>query len=137
MPSHRTSLWCILILSSHPLLVLSSCLFPSGFPSKIHTHSSSPPCVLHALSVSYFLALSFWLHTYIPHGVRLSPLGTAATVWPVVPTPDDCGAVGGMRIGRGSRILGETLPQWYFVHHKSHVTSPGLEPGPPLWEAAH
>jgi hypothetical protein len=37
--------------------------------------------------------------------VRLSPLGTSATIWPIVPAPDDdeCGAVGGMRIGRGSR----------------------------------
>jgi hypothetical protein len=39
--------------------------------------------------------------------VRLSPLGTAATNWPIVPAPDDddddCGAVGGMRIGRGHR----------------------------------
>jgi hypothetical protein len=35
-------------------------------------------------------------------GVRLSPLGTSATNWPIVPAPDDdeCGAVGGMRIGR-------------------------------------
>jgi hypothetical protein len=36
--------------------------------------------------------------------VRLSPLGTAATVWPIVPAADDdddCGAIGGMRIGRG------------------------------------
>jgi hypothetical protein len=38
-------------------------------------------------------------------GVRLSPLGTAATNWPIVPVPDDgdCGAVGGMKIGRGNR----------------------------------
>jgi hypothetical protein len=39
--------------------------------------------------------------------VRLSPLGTSATNWPIVPAPDDdddeCGAVGGMRIGRGNR----------------------------------
>jgi hypothetical protein len=45
------------------------------------------------------------------HGVRLSPLGTAGTLWPIVPAPDDddddnnndnydCGAIGGMRIGR-------------------------------------
>jgi hypothetical protein len=33
-------------------------------------------------------------------------------------------------------ILGETLPQRYFVHHKSHVTRTGLEPGPPRWEAS-
>jgi hypothetical protein len=35
-------------------------------------------------------------------GVRLSPLGTAATLWPIVPAPDDHGTVGGMRIGRGN-----------------------------------
>jgi hypothetical protein len=35
--------------------------------------------------------------------VRLSPLGTAATIWPIVPAPDnECGAVGGMRIDRGN-----------------------------------
>jgi hypothetical protein len=29
-------------------------------------------------------------HFFIfPHGVRLGPLGTAATVWPIVPAPDD------------------------------------------------
>jgi hypothetical protein len=29
------------------------------------------------------------LFFYFSHGVRLSPLGTAATVWPIVPAPDD------------------------------------------------
>jgi hypothetical protein len=38
-------------------------------------------------------------------GVGLSSLGTSATNWPIIPAPDDdvCGAVGGMRIGRGNR----------------------------------
>jgi hypothetical protein len=39
-------------------------------------------------------------------GVRLSPLGTSATNWPIVQDPvdgDECGEVGGMRIGRGNR----------------------------------
>jgi hypothetical protein len=37
-------------------------------------------------------------------GVRLSPLDMPATIWPVVPAPDDakCGTVGGM-IGMGNR----------------------------------
>jgi hypothetical protein len=40
--------------------------------------------------------------------LRLSPLGTEATVWPIVPATDDdddddCGVIGGMRIDRGNR----------------------------------
>jgi hypothetical protein len=34
----------------------------------------------------------------------------------------ECGAVGGMRIGREIEVLGEKLPQYHFVHHKSHMT---------------
>jgi hypothetical protein len=33
--------------------------------------------------------------------VRLSPLGTSATNWPIVPAPNDR-VVGGMRIGKGN-----------------------------------
>jgi hypothetical protein len=33
-----------------------------------------------------------------------------------------------------TEALGENLPQRHFVH-KSHMTRPGLEPGPPRWEA--
>jgi hypothetical protein len=36
--------------------------------------------------------------------LRLSLLDTSATIWPIVPAPNDneFGAVGGMRIGRGN-----------------------------------
>jgi hypothetical protein len=38
-------------------------------------------------------------------GVRMSPLGTSATIGPIVPAPNDyeCGAAGGMRVGKGNR----------------------------------
>jgi hypothetical protein len=72
-------------------------------------------------------------------GVRRSPLGTSATNWPTVPAPDDrwwwMWAFCGIKINRGTEVLGENLPQCHLVHHKSHMSWPGLEPGSPRWEA--
>jgi hypothetical protein len=34
---------------------------------------------------------------------------------------EECGAVGGIRIGRVTEVLGENLLQCNFVHHKSHM----------------
>jgi hypothetical protein len=53
------------------------------------------------------------LHSFFSwSGVILSPLGTSATHWPIVPAPDgdECGAVGEMRIGRGNRNAVNLLP---------------------------
>jgi hypothetical protein len=87
-------------------------------------------------SVRTSVVLVFFSVSY--GGVRLSPLGTSATNWATVRARMihyDCGAVGRMRIGGGNRSTGENLPQYHFVHHKSHMTSPGIEPWPPWCEA--
>jgi hypothetical protein len=69
-------------------------------------------------------------------GVELGPLGTAATNRPIVPAPGDYDGENGGKLNAGeTEELGENLPQSHFVNHKPHML-PGLEPGPPSWEAS-
>jgi hypothetical protein len=73
---------------------------------------------------SYFFIISYFF--IVLSGVRLGPLGTAATTGlsyqPQMIDNSDCGAVGGMKIGRGNRSTRKNLPQCHFVHHKFHMT---------------
>jgi hypothetical protein len=36
---------------------------------------------------------------------------------------------------RKPKYSGKNLSQCHFVNHKSHMDSPGIEPGPPRWES--
>jgi hypothetical protein len=73
-------------------------------------------------------------------GVRLNPLGTSVTIYPIVPAPEDYMIVSveqsvQWEMAGETKVLGGNVPQCHFVHHNSHMTWPGIEPGPPRWEA--
>jgi hypothetical protein len=36
-----------------------------------------------------------------------------------------------------TKVLRENLLQRHYIHQKSHMTWPGLQPGPPQWEAGN
>jgi hypothetical protein len=66
-------------------------------------------------------------------GARLSPLGMSATNWLIVPAPDDRWV---WDIWWNENWQGKPkYSQNHFIHHKSHLTWPGIEHGPPWWEA--
>jgi hypothetical protein len=68
----------------------------------------------------------------------LGPLGTSATEWPIVRAPGDCddGEFGGMKIGRGNRSTRRKPAPAPLCPPQILLARPGLEPGPPRWEAS-
>jgi hypothetical protein len=68
----------------------------------------------------------------------MGPLGKSATEWPIVPAQVITMMENLMewRLAGETEVHGENLPQRHFFYHKSHLTRPGREPGPPWWEAS-
>jgi hypothetical protein len=68
----------------------------------------------------------FFIFLIILSGVRLSPHRTAATIGllyqPQMMDDGGCGAIGGMKIGRGNRITWRKPVPVPLCHHKSHMT---------------
>jgi hypothetical protein len=48
----------------------------------------------------------------------------------------DDGEFGGMKIGKGNRSTHRKPAQGRFIHHKSHLTRPWIEPRLLQWEAS-
>jgi hypothetical protein len=88
-------------------------------------------------NVVWDMLAGMWIHISLGSwgGVRLSPFDTSATIWPIVPAPESR-AISGMRIGKRNRSTRRNPAPVPLVHHISHMIWPGLELGPPRWEAS-
>jgi hypothetical protein len=49
---------------------------------------------------------------------------------------NECGTVGGIIIGKGTKVLGRNPSQCHFVGYISHMTWPGIEPRMLQWESS-
>jgi hypothetical protein len=81
------------------------------------------------------------IRLFFLYNLRGGTLGTAATTCllyhPRMKGDGDYGEkTGGMKIVRGNRSTRRKPAPAPLVHHKSHMTRPGFEPGPPRWEAS-
>jgi hypothetical protein len=110
-----------------------------SYPRKQYSSKrSSEPQALNRSS-SGRMSSSVSLVIIGPHslggGVRLSPLGTSATNWPIVPAPDnkEYAEFGGMRIDRGSRRTRRKPAQMPLC--PLQIPHELIEPRPPRWEA--
>jgi hypothetical protein len=100
-------------------------------------HAALPRKGKYHIKIIYIIIFIFFI---ILSGVRLSPLGTAATTG-LLYQPQMMMVIVeqlvGWRLAGETEVLGENLPKCPFVHRKSYMTWPGLKPGPPRWKIIH
>jgi hypothetical protein len=69
------------------IIFVQQTLLQRGFvPSRIRLYGSARVDIVEHTNCVWRVIFLFFLFS---HGLRLSPLGTAATVWPIAPAPDD------------------------------------------------
>jgi hypothetical protein len=98
----------------------------------VYSHLGAEKVLLELLrcveSVFFFFMGDVWGRVHLVLG----------SICPIAPAPDGrwwwLGVVILMRISRGNWVCGENLHQFHLVHHKSHMTWPGLEPMLLWWE---
>jgi hypothetical protein len=78
--------------------------------------------------VLLFKTLSNFFFFFSLGGVEMSPLCSSASIGLITPAPD----AGEIKLGGEAEVLGDACPRVKIVHHKSHITSPGIEHGLPL-----
>jgi hypothetical protein len=71
-------------------------------------------------------------------GVHVGSTRHVGHYWPIVPDPGDCDdkEFGGMKIGRGNRSTRRKPALAPLCPPQIPLARPGLEPGPPRWEAS-